>query len=391
MDFSKKLLDFITSGDYLEDIVLWIIIIFNCVLRIPIEFVLALTLIFLAFLFFRKKFPQIFILKLFKARKEDKLYGFMGVFNLLLMLLMPSIAKGLALFFYLLFIKGIFLFEKYYIRNRILTRAIDEVSMYGKILNYSSLMTDDIKEYIDKFTIIEEYFQEVSMEKMNSELLKMELITNITHDIKTPLTSIINYTDFLSRKSVMDDEAREYIKVLGRNSTRLKSLIVDLIEASKTATGNVKVEKGFIEFNELFLQTYGNFDGLFQEKSLELIFNSSHENIVIYSDGELIFRAIENLLSNVVKYAKPDTRVYADAVLSNDELNFCIKNLSEKRLNISVDELQNTFTKNDNSRSTEGSGLGLYITKNLVEILGGDFNIKIDGDYFSAFITLKIE
>ncbi|MCR5214557.1 MAG: HAMP domain-containing histidine kinase [Eubacterium sp.] len=217
---------------------------------------------------------------------------------------------------------------------------------------------------------------------LRDERTKAELITNVSHDIKTPLTSIINYVDLLKKEDIDNDKAREYIEVLDKKSDRLKQLILDLIEASKTSTGNIEMEYMNLNFNELINQCIGEFEDKFKEKNLEIVPNLLDENVIIYADGRRVFRIIDNLLNNVVKYGQPGTRVYIDLKENNSNLRFSIKNVSKEMLNISADELTERFVRGDRSRNTEGSGLGLSIAKNLTELQGGTFNIIIDGDFF---------
>lgn len=186
----------------------------------------------------------------------------------------------------------------------------------------------------------------------------------------------------------MDEEAKAYINILGRNSQRMKDLIVDMLEASKAASRNVKVEKNFIEFNELFLQIYGDFDDQFVKKSLELKYNSDEENIYMYTDGNILSRIMQNLLSNINKYAREGTNVEVD-VKSKEDLTIKISNISNRKFDERDVILDDAFVKIDKSRNTDGSGLGLYITKNLVELLGGKFNIHLKDDIFTAEVTIK--
>lgn len=226
-------------------------------------------------------------------------------------------------------------------------------------------------------------------ENLKNERLKVDLITNISHDLKTPLTSIINYADLLSKKEELDDEAVRFIEVLNRNSKRLKTLISDLIFASKASSKNIAVEKSLIEMNELINQVYGQYDYLFKKHDLDFVYESNAEDILVYTDVNLMVRILENLFSNICKYSKESTRVYASLIEVNDEVNFLLKNLSEYELNISADELFEELVKGDVSRHAKGSGLGLHIVRDLVNIIGGEVFIDIDGDYFKVYIKLK--
>ncbi len=225
---------------------------------------------------------------------------------------------------------------------------------------------------------------------IRDERTKAELITNVSHDIKTPLTSIINYVDLLKKEDIKNDKANEYIDVLDQKSQRLKQLILDLIEASKTSTGNIELENINLNLAELVNQGLGEYEDRFQQAELELIKNISNENVVIYADGRRVFRIIDNLLNNAVKYAKAGTRVYVDLAENDGRVVFSIKNLSNDMLNISADELMERFVRGDRSRNTEGSGLGLSIAKNLTELQSGTFDINIDGDLFKVEVTFPV-
>lgn len=226
---------------------------------------------------------------------------------------------------------------------------------------------------------------------MKNERLKTDLITNVSHDIKTPLTSIINYVDLLKREKIPDEKISNYINILDSKSQRLKHLTEDLVEASKISSGNVTLMLERINFVELINQTSGEFSEKFQEKDLILIQNIPDNAVVINGDGRRIWRVIENLYNNVAKYAMANTRVYADIVITKEnKVRFSIKNISEQPLNIQADELTERFIRGDVSRSTEGSGLGLSIAKNLTELQQGIFEVYLDGDLFKVTIEFPI-
>ena len=248
---------------------------------------------------------------------------------------------------------------------------------------------------------------------VRDERTKAELITNVSHDIKTPLTSIINYVDLLKRENIDNPKALEYINVIDKKSERLKQLILDLIEASKTSTGNIELERTNMNLVELMGQVAGEYEDKFSEKNLELIQNISAERVVINADGRRIFRIIDNVMNNIYKYALQGSRVYLDMTVDPDTLviddetagasedevdvsdntrfvKLAFKNVSSKMLNISPEELVERFVRGDESRATEGSGLGLSIAKNLTELHGGTFDIEIDGDLFKVNITFPV-
>lgn len=223
-------------------------------------------------------------------------------------------------------------------------------------------------------------------EKIKSEHFKTELITNVSHDIKTPLTSIINYVDLLKKENIPQPEAQEYIEVLDRQSARLKKLIEDLMEASKVSTGNVTVNFELCDINILLTQTLGEFEEKLNNKDLELIINKSMENIFIMADNRHIWRIFDNLMNNICKYGQPGTRVYINIETEDENVIIIFRNTSSYPLNISSDELLERFVRGDASRHTEGSGLGLSIAQNLAEIMGGSLKLHVDGDLFKVVL-----
>lgn len=221
---------------------------------------------------------------------------------------------------------------------------------------------------------------------MRNERLKTDLITNVSHDIKTPLTSIINYVDLIKRENIDNEKIKGYIEILDQKSQRLKNLTEDLVEASKISSGNIKLEISRINFVELINQTEGEFSEKFEAKGLQVVKTIPNEPVTIEADGRRIWRVIENLYNNVAKYAMENTRVYVDLKVKDKNLEFSIKNISENPLNINADELTERFIRGDVSRSTEGSGLGLSIAKNLTTLQKGTFEIYLDGDLFRVTI-----
>lgn len=223
--------------------------------------------------------------------------------------------------------------------------------------------------------------------QLKSEKLKTELITNISHDLKTPLTSIINYTDLLKGYDFESSTIISYINALDRNSQRLKILIADLIDASKTETGNVNINIEKIELNELISQIYGEFDNIFNEKNINFIFNPV-EDVFVLADGNHLGRVLENVIGNASKYTLENTRIYGVVKEEGDFVSFSLKNVSKDELNISPDELMEQFVRGERSRHTEGSGLGLYIAKNLMKLMNGELSLDISGDLFEVKILI---
>jgi len=227
-------------------------------------------------------------------------------------------------------------------------------------------------------------------DSMKNERLKADLITNVSHDIKTPLTSIINYVALIKREDINNDRVQNYIEVLDNKSQRLKQLTEDLVEASKVASGNVTLQMERINFVELIHQVGGECAEKFEERNLTTIMKMPREPVVILADGRQIWRVIENLYNNVAKYAMSNTRVYVDMSVIDGEAVYSMKNISAQPLNINADELTERFIRGDVSRSTEGSGLGLSIAKSLSELMNGSFDIYLDGDLFKATVSFPI-
>ena len=230
-------------------------------------------------------------------------------------------------------------------------------------------------------------------ESLKNEKLKADLITNVSHDIKTPLTSIVNYVDLLKRENLDNENAKYYIHVLEDKSQRLKQLTEDLVETSKITSGNVKLNMQKLDLVELLYQTGGEFNERFEARNLTIVTKIPSEQIFIYADGRQLYRSIENLYTNAAKYALENTRVYVELEKADKKAIFTIKNVSKNELDIVSDgnvDLTERFVRGERSRTTEGSGLGLSIAKNLTHLMGGKFEIKVDGDLFIATITYNI-
>ena len=225
--------------------------------------------------------------------------------------------------------------------------------------------------------------------EMKSENMKTELITNVSHDLKTPLTSIINYIDLLKRENIQPETAMDYVNILDKKSQRLKVLIEDLFEASKAASGAMELNIAKIDIGQLLRQALGENDERFKDSNLNVKLNVPEEKIFINGDGKRLYRVFENLISNIVKYSLSNTRVYIDMYKEEKEVIIVMRNISAYELSFDTNEITNRFKRGDSSRSTEGSGLGLAIAKSIVELHGGSFNIEVDGDLFKSIIRLK--
>ncbi len=227
-------------------------------------------------------------------------------------------------------------------------------------------------------------------QRMKSERMKTELITNVSHDIKTPLTSIINYSDLISREKSENANITEYAEVLSRQSKKLKRLIEDLVEASKASTGNLDVILAPCEANIFMVQTTGEYSEKLAQSQLELVSTSPDFPIMIMADGRRLWRVFDNLINNICKYSQSHTRVYLSLEKVGNQAVFIFKNTSRSQLNMSADELMERFVRGDSSRSTEGNGLGLSIAKSLTELQNGTFTLIIDGDLFKVILKFPV-
>lgn len=246
-----------------------------------------------------------------------------------------------------------------------------------------------LRELAHDINNIKEGLRKSVENEMKSENMKTELITNVSHDLKTPLTSIINYIDLLKRENIEPENARDYVSILDKKSQRLKVLIEDLFEASKAASGAMELNITRIDIGQLLKQALGENDERFKDSKLEVKLNVPDDKVFINGDGKRLYRVFENLLSNIVKYSLSNTRVYIDMFKENDEVIIVMKNISAYELSFDTNEITNRFKRGDASRSTEGSGLGLAIAKSIVELHNGSFKIEADGDLFKSIIKLK--
>ncbi|AUN17662.1 histidine kinase [Clostridium botulinum] len=317
------------------------------------------------------------------------LSALLGVFILLVLVLFlhdTVIASILTIIYIILLIR--YLFKKADYLNEIL-KTTEEITcgnldyiikenkggVLGKIVHNINNMKEGYKRSIE--------------EQVKSERLKTELITNVSHDLKTPLTSIINYIDLLKKDDLRKDEINGYISVLDRKSKRLKSLIEDLFEASKMSSGAVELNIEKINVTALLKQSIAEFEEKITKSSLELKFKYDNNKTYANLDGKKTWRVFENLINNIIKYSQPNTRVYIDLIETNTKIIITMKNISRYEMNFSADEIFERFKRGDKARNTEGSGLGLAIAKSISELQGGSLNIIIDGDLFKVIVEFN--
>ena len=260
-----------------------------------------------------------------------------------------------------------------------LSTPVDTKRLFGAFRRYGQAMNR-----------LQSGMESAVQEQMRAERMKTELITNVSHDIKTPLTSIVNYVDLLKKEDIPSPAAREYIAVLDRQSKRLKKLTEDLVEASKASSGALPVDLQPTDVSVLFSQITGEYQDRLADCHLTLVTQPPAGQPVVLADSKLLSRVMDNLVSNICKYAMPETRVYVSGVTADGQMTMSFKNVSRAELNISPDELMERFVRGDTSRHTEGSGLGLSIARSLVQLMGGTFRLSIDADLFRADVTLPL-
>lgn len=337
--------------------------------------------------------------QLFTRRKSStKMLIWFGLHLLACLFILPIISIsydgsilsiGVAMFAVLCGVESVLIIREGVQRNKVM-EGIGKIASGD--LEYKideSELKGDNKKFAQAVNTIGEGLHNAVDESMKNERLQADLITNVSHDIKTPLTSIINYVDLLKREDLQNERAQNYIKVLDSKSQRLKQLAEDLVEASRISSGNINLDMVRINLVELVHQTEGEFAERFEERGLKVISNLPKESVAILADGRRIWRVLENLYQNVAKYAMERTRVYVDLQADGKKVVFSIKNISENPLNIEADELTERFIRGDVSRSTEGSGLGLSIAQNLTTLMGGTFQIYLDGDLFKVMIGFE--
>lgn len=248
-------------------------------------------------------------------------------------------------------------------------------------------MYRDLREHAEHLNDLGAAVSAAVDQRMQSERFKAELITNVSHDLKTPLTSIINYVDLLKKEPLDNPKALEYLEVLDRKSQRLKKLTEDLVEASKASTGSLPVNLERLGIVQFVGQALGEYEERFQAHNLTAVPTLPQDELFIWADGRHLWRVIDNLFSNCCKYALEGTRIYLDVTRWEGMVTLSVKNISRQQLNIPPERLMERFVRGEESRTTEGSGLGLSIARSLTELQGGTFRLDIDGDLFKAAVS----
>jgi len=322
--------------------------------------------------------------------KKAVLYFGLFVASEFIILLMFSMlgTEGTSALLFLLFLVNIFIFIVIYkVMTGVTEIEIAEQNIIAGNLDYklnTAKYKGDLKIIAEGLNEIGTGLENAVSGRMKSERFKTELITNVSHDIKTPLTSIINYTDLLKKENIETEPVKGYIEVLDRQSERLKKLINDLLEASKASSGNIKMDIAEVDAGLMLEQVYGEYQDKFEKAGLTGIVTKPSETVHIKADVNHLFRVFDNILGNVVKYAQPDTRVYIDLIKNAGKVTIAFKNISKEKLNITGEELMERFVRGDRARNTEGSGLGLSIAKSLTNLMGGELEIMVDGDLFKV-------
>lgn len=268
------------------------------------------------------------------------------------------------------------------------SRSLAEGNLHHKV--DTSRLPADFKRHAEDLNSIREGISRAVEERMKSEHFRTELITNVSHDIKTPLTTIISYVNLLAGEPYTGEAAKKYLATLERQSTRLKKLMEDLLEVSKATTGNLTVHPAPCELEVMLSQALGEYEERMQAAQLIPVLHIASPSPIIMADGRLLWRVFDNLLSNAVKYAMPGTRVYLDLKVENSLASLMVRNISKTELNVPAEELLERFVRGDRSRHTEGSGLGLSIAHSLTELMGGELSLEIDGDLFKVMVKFPV-
>jgi len=324
----------------------------------------------------------------YKSNNNTKIFMYYWGFILVSIILASMFSTGIAMILLIAFWIWIFYKIKKYNRMQENIKNTLKDIYEGKEINKinEEELTGILKEMAIYVNDISDGFSNAIEQNLKSERLKTELITNVSHDIKTPLTSIINYVDLLKNENLENEKVKEYIDILDKKSQRLKKLTEDLVEASKFSSGNIKLNIENIDVKELINQTAGEFEDRFKQKGLILECKMPEQQIKVKADNRYMYRIMDNVFSNITKYALENSRVYVDVFKNQEKIKIEIKNISKDKLNISSEELMQRFVRGDKSRYTEGSGLGLSIAESLAKLQGGSFKIIIDGDLFKVNI-----
>ena len=324
------------------------------------------------------------------------LYTLFNIVSVLLVFLLISISEGISIFCAVVYALGVLALDGYivylvmkYLKE--LDKIITAVENGEPTGDNAENLPNSLKILANSYDIANANLQSAIVKAVKDERTKAELITNVSHDLKTPLTSVINYIDLLQKCNIEDETAREYMGVIAEKSGKLKRLIEDLIEASKISSGNVTINKTKLNLNELAAQAIVEEAAEFEKRDLQLIFEEPANKHIAFADGTKIYRVLENLLSNAKKYSAPGSRIYSRLYSGTDCEYFEIKNISKEQLNISAQELTERFVRGDKSRNEDGNGLGLSIATELCRLNGGELILSIDGDLFKATVKIPKE
>lgn len=324
------------------------------------------------------------------------LYTLFNIISVLFVILSWNVGSGVIAFLGTIYALGVLAFDGYivylvmkYLKE--LDKIITAVENGEPTGDSTENLPNSLKILANSYDIANANLQSAIVKAVKDERTKAELITNVSHDLKTPLTSVINYIDLLQKCNIEDETAREYMGVIAEKSGKLKRLIEDLIEASKISSGNVTINKTKLNLNELAAQAIVEEAAEFEKRDLQLIFEEPAQKHIAFADGTKIYRVLENLLSNAKKYSAPGSRVYARLYSGADCEYFEIKNISKEQLNISAQELTERFVRGDKSRNEDGNGLGLSIATELCRLNGGELILSIDGDLFKATVKIPKE
>lgn len=334
--------------------------------------------------------------KPFQKAMLMRLFLFIGIEAILIFFTFISASSGSVPFVLLLIAFGVYLFYRYLMDYTKLITDIGLVVDHTELirngdLNTKLILPDDspMHKTSDDLSNIQEGVFTAVQEQLKSERMKIELITNVSHDLKTPLTAMVNYIDLLGRENLNPEHANDYVKVLSKKAARLTTLTQDIFDISKAQSGNLELNIEKIDIVELMNQSIAELDEKIQESSLNFKINLPKEKIYINADGRKLYRVFDNLISNILKYSLGNTRVYIELIEDGELVTLSFKNIASYELNIKAEDLMERFVRGDDSRSTEGSGLGLAIVQSFVALCGGSFDINIDGDLFKAIVKFR--